>query len=84
MLTRAAITLKGDTAELRQDGKILHARIVAPADARFETASAQPADDGVNQTNPGFTLLQVKLVAPASGHLTVEIELHPPPLTAAK
>jgi hypothetical protein len=84
MLTRAAITLKGDTAELRQDGKILHARIVAPADARFETASAQPADDGVNQPNPGFTLLQVKLVAPASGHLTVEIELHPPPLTAAK
>lgn len=84
MLTRANITLQGDTAVLRQDGKNLQARIVSPAGARFESASAQPPKDGVNQPNPGFSLLQVNTRVPAAGNLSVEVELQPQSMSAAK
>ena len=84
MLTRAAITLNGDAAALRQDGKIMQARILSPAGARFETASAQPPDDGVNQPNPDFNLLQVNVSVPASGNQSLAIELRPESVSDAK
>jgi hypothetical protein len=77
MLTRADLTATGGTAALREDGKVLHARILAAAGARFETASAQLPEDGVNEPNPGFAFLQMNTSAPDSGQLTVEIELQP-------
>lgn len=84
MLTRATITLNGNTAELRQDGKKLLARILSPAGAEFAIGSAQPPDDGVNQPNPGFSLLQVNGVAPAAGNIDVAIELQINPASVTK
>lgn len=70
--------LPADTrATLRQDGKSLRAKILSPAGARFESASAQPPDDGVNQPNRNARILAVNTAIPESGKLTVEIELQP-------
>ena len=84
MLTRAEITLNGDVAVLKQDGKTLKASILSPAGAKFAQGSAQPPEDGVNQRNPGFSLLQVNAAVPASGRLMLEIELQAGPESGAK
>jgi len=77
MVTRASIRAQENEATLRQDGRMLSAKILAPAGARFESADAQPPDDGVNAPNPGMSILMVNTTVPASENLTVEIELEP-------
>ncbi len=77
MVTHARISTNQNEATLRQDGKTLTAKILAPADAYFEIASAQPPDDGVNQPNPNTQILAVNASVPASGNLTLEIQLQP-------
>jgi len=81
MVTRAKITITraGNQATLRQGGKMLAARILSPAGSRFEIASAQPPEDGVNEANAGAQILTVNTAVPAAGKLTVEIELQPGP-----
>ena len=82
MLTRASVSASGNQATLRQNGRLLSAKILAPAGARFESADAQPPEDGVNARNPGVRILLVNTSIPATGNLTVEIELEPGDLTA--
>ena len=84
MVTRAKISVNNNEATLRQEGKTLTAKILAPVDAHFEIASAQPPDDGVNQPNPNAQILTVNTIVPASGNLTVEIQLQPEPAAAGK
>jgi hypothetical protein len=55
----------------------LTARIISPVGAVFEIASAQPPTDGVNQPNRNARTLAVNTSVPASGKLTIEIELRP-------
>ena len=77
MVTKADIQIKKGGAVLRQDGQVLAAKIVSPAGAEFEIASAQPPDDGVNQRNPNARLLALEVIVPDSGKLTLEIQLQP-------
>jgi len=84
MVTHATITVNKNEATLRQEGKTLTAKILAPVDAHFEIASAQPPDDGVNQPNPNAQILAVNTAVPATGNLTVEIQLQPEPVVAGK
>ena len=77
MVTHASLSTNHREATLRQNGQTLSAKILAPAKARFEITSAQPPNDGVNQRNPNTRILTVNTVVPASGQLTVEIELQP-------
>jgi len=84
MVTHAKISAKNNQATLREDGKALSAKILSPTGARFEIASAQPPDDGVNAPNPNARILAVNTSVPASGNLTVEIELRPDSATAAR
>ena len=84
MVTRAKISVNNNEATLRQEGKTLTAKILAPVDAHFEIASAQPPDDGVNQPNPNAQILTVNTAVPATGNLTVEIQLQPEPAAAGK
>jgi hypothetical protein len=77
LLTHASISTNQNEATLRQEGQTLTAKILSPANARFEIASAQPPDDGVNQRNPNAQILTVNALVPASGNLTVEIQLQP-------
>ena len=84
MLTRATITIKDGAATLHQGGKTMQARILSPAGAKFVTADPQPPDDGVNQPNPGFTLLRVNAAVPDSGSLILEIELQPETASGGK
>ena len=65
MVTHAKITVNQNTATLRQAGKSLTAKIISPAGATFEIASAQPPDDGVNQPNPDTQMLVVNTAMPA-------------------
>ena len=77
MVTHAKISVNKNQATLRLDGKTLSAKILAPADAQFEIASAQPPDDGVNQRNPNTQILTVNTAVPDSGSLALEIQLQP-------
>jgi hypothetical protein len=82
MVTHAKITFNNNQATLHESGKMLSAKIISPAGATFEIASAQPPDDGVNQPNPNARILAVNTTVPAAGSLTVEIELQPEAVTA--
>jgi hypothetical protein len=84
MVTHAKISVDQNTTTLRQDGKALTAKIISPAGAQFEIASAQPPNDGVNQPNPNTQILAVNTVIPASGDLTLEIQLQPGAAAAGK
>ncbi|MEI8289028.1 MAG: heparinase II/III family protein [Verrucomicrobiota bacterium] len=77
MLTQTKITANNNQATLQQGSRTLTAKIISPAGARFEIASAQPPDDGVNQPNPKSQLLMVNTTVPTSGNLAVEIQLQP-------
>jgi len=77
MVTRADVRLAGDSAKLTSEGRALGAKVISPAGARWEVASAQPPDDGVNQPNPNARILVVNSTVPASGKLTLEILLQP-------
>ncbi len=77
MLTHASINTNVNEAVLQQNGKTLTAKIISPTNARFGIASAQPPDDGVNERNPNTQILTVNTTVPASGQLTLEIQLQP-------
>ena len=77
MLTRTKISVNNNEATLQQGDKTLALKILSPADAHFEIASAQPSNDGVNQPNPNAQILAVNTSVPASGNLTIEIQLQP-------
>ena len=77
MLTRTKISVNNNEATLQQGDQTLALKILSPADAHFEIASAQPPDDGVNQPNPNAQILAVNTSVPASGNLTMEIQLQP-------
>ena len=84
MLTRAKISVNNNQATLQQDDQTLTVKILSPANARFEIASAQPPQDGVNQPNPNAQILAMNAAVPASGNLTVEIQLQPEAAGAGK
>jgi hypothetical protein len=77
MVTQASISTNRREATLQQNGRTLSAKILAPANANFEIATAQPPDDGVNQRNPNMQILALNTAIPASGRLVVEIQLQP-------
>lgn len=79
MLTHASISVASGHATLTLDGRELTAKILSPAGANFEITTAQPPEDGVNQPNPNVRILAVNTKVPASGNLTIEIELRPNP-----
>jgi hypothetical protein len=84
MVTHAKITVNSNEATLRQEGKALSAKILSPADAHFEIASAQPPADGVNQTNANARILTVNTTVPASGNLAIEVQLQPETASASQ
>ena len=75
MVTRAKVSLEKDAAVLRQDGKMLRVKLLSPAGAKFEVAPADPPQDGVNQPNPGTSILFVTATAPADGALQIAVAL---------
>ncbi|HEX5220713.1 MAG TPA: heparinase II/III family protein [Verrucomicrobiae bacterium] len=82
MVTRAEARVDGTRAELRQDGRMLRATIISPEGASFEVVDAQPPDDGVNQKNPNTRILAVNSTVPASGNLTLTVQLKSDSATA--
>jgi len=76
MATRAAVALAGTSAALSQDGRTLHAQVLAPA-ASFSVVSAEPPADGFNAPNPGVRLLVATTSAPADGTVRLAVLLSP-------
>jgi len=76
MATRAEIATDLSAATLTQDGRTLHARVLAP-DASFAVASAEPPADGINAPNPGVRLLVATATAPADGTLRFAVLFAP-------
>lgn len=60
MHTPAQVTIDGKTAGLRLSGAEMTARILSPADAKFEVAPARPATADENQ-NQGVNKLSIRL-----------------------
>jgi hypothetical protein len=80
MHTRAAVTLDGAAAVLRQDGATLHLRIVEPGGAPF---AVEPVDiPPPQQPAEGVRLLSVRL-APGSGPVRLAILASPEAQPAA-
>jgi hypothetical protein len=76
MVTRAEIDLQGATALLRQDGKALRARILAPAGATFATESTAPPTDRENP-NKGTRILAIRVAPQPVEHQILAVLLHP-------
>jgi hypothetical protein len=77
MVTRAQVHVDRNQATLKQNGKTLQARLLSPADAVFAVLPADPPNDGFNAPNPNARILIVKVNAPASGRMQLEIALRP-------
>jgi len=77
MATRATVSLQGNTATLRQDGRSLTVEARAPASAAFTVAPAEPPADAYNAHNPGVQMLAFTANAPADGTLDLEVVLTP-------
>ena len=77
MATKAEVKVNRSEATLAQAGKILRARLLSPGDATFSVIAADPPNDGFNAPNPDTRILIVKVNAPASGRIQLEVTLHP-------
>jgi len=55
----------------------MQARLLSPADAVFSVVPADPPNDGFNTANPNTRILLVKVSAPASGRMRLEVSLRP-------
>jgi hypothetical protein len=75
--TRAKVEIKGSTATLRQDGRTLTLRVLAPTEASFEVAPAEPPPDSFNARNPGVSQLTFTVAAPSNGALTLAVLCQP-------
>jgi len=77
MATRATVEIAGTRALLKQDGKMLEARLVSPAYATFEVIPADPPVDDFNAPNPNTRILLVNVTAPESGKVKLKVTLQP-------
>jgi len=77
LVTKAGVKLAGDRATLTQDGKMLQARLLSPADATFSVIPADPPKDDFNAANPDTRILVVNVTAPASGQIQLDVALRP-------
>ncbi len=77
MVTKAGVKLAGERATLSQDGKMLQARLLSPAGATFSVIPADPPKDDFNAANPDTRILIVNVIAPASGHIQLDVALRP-------
>ena len=77
MVTHAKVKADNQSAVLRQEGKVMQARLLLPAGAKFEVVPADPPHDGVNHPNPNTRILVMDAVVPSSGRLEIEVLLQP-------
>jgi hypothetical protein len=74
MLTGAEVEVNGDRATLREDGRVLAARLLAPS-GRFAVVPADPPRDTFNAPNPGKWILALTASAPEDGVLRIAVLL---------
>jgi hypothetical protein len=81
MVTAADVVLAGNTARLTQGGKTLLAKIIAPADGRFEILPNTPPTSEEKQ-NDGTRILAVQVAGTAEREGRVEMSVVLQPITA--
>ncbi|HEU5079098.1 MAG TPA: heparinase II/III family protein [Opitutaceae bacterium] len=75
--TRAKVAVKGNTASLRESGRMLQVNLVSDIESAagpsrmpvFTSAPANPPVDNFNAPNPGVTLVGLDFTAPENGTL---------------
>jgi hypothetical protein len=77
IVTGAQIELADDKAVLKQDGKRLEARIVAPKKTRFQVLPNTPPTKREKQ-NAGTRILAIKLDADPDQRVEISVLLYPP------
>lgn len=77
MVTRASVKTTETGVILRENGKVLRARVLWPSNAAFHVQPADPPDDGVNEPNPGTRMLRLDLPAAPDGTLHIQVSLFP-------
>ena len=80
MVTRADVTLDGNRATLKQDGKELNATLLSPTNGVFSVIPASPPQENdFDAPNPNTRILVVKVAAPETGEIKLEVSLKPGP-----
>ncbi len=79
MLTKAEITPAADATQamLKENKQTLHAKLLSPVAAKFESVAADPPPQDFDAPNPGARLLVANFAAPASGRLEITVILQP-------
>lgn len=78
MMTGASITLNSNReALLHKDGKQLRVRLLEPADAEWIVRDASKPVAAHDAPNPGKSILEFSIAAPASGMLSTLVVLEP-------
>jgi hypothetical protein len=76
MVTTAEVVANGARATLRENGRTLVVRLLAPA-GRFALVPAEPPRDTFNAPNPGKRILTLTASAPEDGVLRIAVLLTP-------
>ncbi|MEX1238437.1 MAG: heparinase II/III family protein [Cyclobacteriaceae bacterium] len=76
MLTPAEVSLSGNTAILRKNGKELQLRVASPAGVKLRTWSTEPATD-YDAPNPGTTLVGFEVQLRANEKAVFNVMLIP-------
>jgi hypothetical protein len=76
MLTKADVSIKGNTAVLKRSGKQLTLKVESPAKVTMKTWSAQPTTD-YDAPNAGFILVGFEIELPANKSETITVKMIP-------
>jgi hypothetical protein len=75
MATNAQIEINGSEAVLRQNGRVLFVRLMAPVTAKWDVVVADTQIKAFDTPNPDTKILMAKSVAPASGKVQIAVQL---------
>jgi hypothetical protein len=77
MVTGAEVAVDGASAQLREKGKTLEARLLSPASGRFSVVPADPPAGFYDAPNPDRRILLVTAPVAADGTLRIAVSLGP-------
>jgi hypothetical protein len=77
MVTGTEVAVDGATAQLREQGRTLEARLLSPASGRFSVLPADPPAGFYDAPNPGRRILVATTPVAADGTLRIAVSLGP-------
>lgn len=81
-VTGAEVTISGQCATLRQNGRQLQLVLASPADGAFAVLPGHSGND-YDAPNPGISILIAQAQAPESGRLVIQVFIQPDEVSVA-